>query len=399
MAYDSELSVVLRRGMPNVLRKLAAAAILAVGVGILAFVMHDTENAGNKDFISYWAAGQLLIHHANPYDSAAVLRVEKAAGFHAEKPLIMRNPPYALVLTLPLGLVGAKTGAVIWSLLLVASIGLSVRLIWAIYGYPPDRLHLFGYMFAPTLSCLRLGQTTAFILLGLVLFLWWYKRRPLLAGACLAMLAFKPHLFLPFGLVMLVWIVASRSYRVLLGAIMALAAMLALPFWLDHGLWSHYLPVLKDAGADSQFLPTVSALVRLVVPPHEAWVQFVPAVLGCIWALRFFHRYAKEWDWNQHGPALLVLSVLVAPYSWLADEIIVMPALLQAVFGCVVGNRSFMGFVFLNGVALAAMLFFAVPEHSGFYFWTPVAWAAWYAWIVSRSGVRPWARTTIAAQI
>lgn len=376
--------------MSNVLRKLAAAALLASGVAILAFVIHDTENAGNKDFTSYWAAGQLLVRHSNPYDPVAVLRLEKSVGFHAEKPLIMRNPPYALVLALPLGLVGAKTGAVIWSLLLVASIVLSVRMLWAIHGYPPDRLHLLGYMFAPALACLRLGQTAAFILLGLVLFLRWYERRPLAAGACLALVAIKPHLFLPFGLVLLLWIAASRSYKIVAGAMIGIVAALLPSLWLDHSLWSDYLPVLKDAGAESQFIPTISSLVRLVVSPHATWAQFALAVLGCVWAIWYFYRHHREWDWNQHGPALLVVSLLVAPYAWLADEIVVMPAMLQAVFRCAAAGRSFMGFVLLNGIALAAILFGGITQDSGFYIWTSTAWLTWYGYAMARAAPAFW---------
>ncbi|HLW52772.1 MAG TPA: glycosyltransferase 87 family protein [Candidatus Angelobacter sp.] len=370
--------------MSSFLRKLAAAAILSVGVAILAWVIHDTDNAGNKDFTSYWAAGQLLVHGSNPYNAADVLRLEKSVGFRPDHPLIMRNPPYALLLALPLGLVGAKTGTVLWSLLLVGAIGLSVRILWADNGRPHD-LHLFGYMFAPALACLRMGQTAAFILLGLVLFLRWYKQRPLAAGACLVLLAIKPHLFLPLGLILLLWILLSRRYQIALGAVLAMAAALAVPMLLDHTLWSDYRPVLADASAESQLMPTVSSLFRLIVSPHATWLQFLPALAGCIWALFYFYRHRADWEWNEHGLTLLVVSVMVAPYAWLADEIVVLPAMLLAIFRCAAAGRSFAGFLVLNGIALAAMLFAGVPQDSGFYVWTPVAWTAWYVWARSRT--------------
>ena len=59
----------------------------------------ESGNAAQKDYISYWAAGQLLVRHANPYDADVVFRLEKAAGFTEPHPLVMRNPPHALLLS------------------------------------------------------------------------------------------------------------------------------------------------------------------------------------------------------------------------------------------------------------------------------------------------------------
>ena len=60
------------------IRKLIAAIILAAGVLYLAFVF-DSSEAGNRDFIAYWSAGQLLRHHENPYGFEETLRIERLA--------------------------------------------------------------------------------------------------------------------------------------------------------------------------------------------------------------------------------------------------------------------------------------------------------------------------------
>lgn len=44
-------------------------------IGILFFIASE-QNAGQWDFISYWAAGQQLVHGANPYDGAAIQALE-----------------------------------------------------------------------------------------------------------------------------------------------------------------------------------------------------------------------------------------------------------------------------------------------------------------------------------
>ena len=230
-------------------------------------------------------------------------------------------------------------------------------MLWNIHGRPPDRLHLLGYLFAPTFACTVFGQISSFVLLGVVGFLYWHRRRPFLAGMCIALLALKPQVLLPFGLVLLVWIVVRRRYWVLLGAIVGIAMATAVPLWFRPSIWSDYLPIFHAAVADSVIIPTISTLVRIGIAPHTRWLQFVPAILGGIWAIGYFTRYRTQWDWNRHGPLLLLVSVFVAPYSWFPDEVVVLPAMLAAVYCCAERDRSLLGFAILDVAAL--LLIFA----------------------------------------
>ena len=85
--------------------------------------------------------------------------------------------------------------------------------------------------FAPALACLLAGQISLFALLGLVLFLRLHKTRPLLSGVSLWLCALRPHLFLPFCVVLILWIIATRSYKILLGALAALAMQCSVGRW------------------------------------------------------------------------------------------------------------------------------------------------------------------------
>jgi hypothetical protein len=115
--------------MKKSLRILAAALILSVGVAILALA--TTENtAANRDFVCYWATGQQLAHHANPYDGPQVLLIERGAGFTDNRPFFMYNLPSAFFIVLPLGFVSERVGAIIWSLVLITALMASVRMLW-----------------------------------------------------------------------------------------------------------------------------------------------------------------------------------------------------------------------------------------------------------------------------
>src|SRR5450631_2942160 len=94
-------------------RSLAAAAIVAAGFLFLAGVLtlgFAKTNPGGKDFIEYWAVEQGLVHFAHPYDAMTILGIERAAGFRLQRPEFWYSPPPALVLALPLGYLGAKSG-------------------------------------------------------------------------------------------------------------------------------------------------------------------------------------------------------------------------------------------------------------------------------------------------
>ena len=180
--------------------------------------------AGARDFVVYWATGQQLVHYGNPYDFSAMMGIERDAGLPTHLGvLFMRNPPWALPIVYPLGFVGVRLGALLWSLALLACLWDSVHLVWQMHGRPRKLLNFLGLSFAPALMCLIVGQTSLFALLGLVLFLRLHGTRPFLAGMSLWLCALKPHLFLPFGVVLLAWVIVKQGYKVLLGAAAAMA--------------------------------------------------------------------------------------------------------------------------------------------------------------------------------
>lgn len=362
------------------LRVAAALLMLAMGVGILAYAMSG-DDVANRDYISYWAAGQQLVHHGNPYEAKAILPIEHGAGYKLEKPLLMRNPPFGLFLALPLGFVSVRVGAIVWSLALIASLMTSVRMLWILQGRPPGRLHLIGYVFPPALACLLAGQIGIFLLLGVTLFLYLHASRPYLAGVALLLCAMKPHLFLPFGLVLLAWIASRRAYPILVGALTALMTSTAISFVLDPGILSHYVRGERGENIQNLFIPCLSLLIRVAIHRNAIWLQFLPALAGCIWGVWYFWTRRNRWSWTDQGLLLLVVSVMVAPYAWFTDEAILLPAILAGLYRASNAGRSLLPFGGIAGIALIEVLA-GVPLTSGLYIWTAPAWLAWYLFAV-----------------
>lgn len=370
--------------LPELLKFAALAVIIPVLIvsvlgEVLEFArtLNDSKTAANKDFISYWAAARLLADHRNPYDPPRVQAIERSVGYLPHRGITMRNPPVALALVLPLALMPVKWAAFVWSLLIVACAAVTVHLIWVIHHRPSNKIHLLGFLFPATLSCFAAGQTSVFALTGLALFFRFQRTRPFLAGMCIAACLIKPHLFIPFGVVLLLWAVVNKAWPLALGACTAVAVTLAIVMPFDGALWPEYFALLRGPGISQEFIPVVGSLIRLLIAPNKMWVQFVPAPLGVVWAIFFYRRHRKHWDWRSHGSLVLLISLLVAPYAWFFDEIVVLPAVLHALYASKNQQRAVIGFGMISSLAMVETLAGA-PLYSGYYMWTTPAWLAWF---------------------
>ncbi len=354
-----------------------ACAVAVIFTTLFLSVMpFNRDIVARRDFITYWAAGQQLAHHQNPYDPDAINRLEQNAGFKGGTSYYMRNVPWALPLALPLGYFGSVAAALPWSLLMLGLLVASVRILWKFIGPTGSHLDWLGYCSPPALFCVILGQTSIFLLFGLVLFLRFHKTRPFAAGAALWFCTLKPHLFLPFGLVLLVWIVFSRSYRILAGALAALAAGGLLTACIDPAAFAQYAHYMHNSGITHEFTANLGDLLRDSINPAAQWLAFVPAVLGCVWALAYFWPRRRTWDWLENGSPLMLVSLFVAPFGWIFDQAVAIPAVLYAVSR----NPSRIPLALLAVIYLLIEAEIVSPFglHSAAYLWTAPAWLVWY---------------------
>ena len=371
--------------------ELSIATVSGLALVIVALFMCVAplvgKVAGARDFVIYWATGQQLVHHANPYDLDAMTRIERASGLPAMYNVgFMRNPPWGLPLALPLGLVGLRVGTLLWSLVLLACLVGSVHMLWRMFGRPRNSLHWLGYSFGPAVTCLIAGQTAMFALLGLVLFLRLHRTRPFLAGMSLWLCALKPHLFLVFGVVLLAWILVEGSYKILAGAAVAMAASCAAVYWINPRAWMEYSQMMRTGGIENETIPCLGIVLRLWLSPQTMWLQFLPAGLGCIWALGYFWPRRHTWDWLKNGSPVMLVSIVLAPFGWLFDQVLAMPALLQGAY--LTRSRTMLVMLALASLLVEVDSIWGVNFFSAFNLFTAPAWLAWYL-IACAFAVRP----------
>jgi hypothetical protein len=366
--------------------ELSIAIVAGLALALITLFISAVPVAGNlaasRDFVSYWATGQQLVHHANPYDRDAVSALEHSAGLTEKAVLIMRNPPWALPFVYPLGFLGLRVAAILWTLLLLACFLISIRMVRELYGSIPNRIHWLGFAFTPAVICLTMGQTSLFTLLGLVLFLRFYSSRPFVAGAALWLCALKPHLFLPFAAAMVAWIVVSRRFKLFAGAAATLALSSAAAFLIYPTGWQDYARMMRSPAVENDFIPCLADAMRHWLRPQAAWLQYLPVALCCLWALVYFWRRRAAWDWLTCGSPLMLVSLLAAPYCWLYDQCLAIPALLEGAYATRSRNL-------LTVLALAILVMdielCAVKITSPLYLWTAPAWLVWYLLASGRS--------------
>lgn len=386
MADRLELQAARERGdFADLSIAVVAGLAFAVTVLFMFAVPLAGHMASSRDFVAYWATGQRLVHHSNPYDRNAVMNMEHSAGLAASGVLMMRNPPWALPLAYPLGFLGLRVAAILWSLILLGCLLISVRVVRVLEGWPPNRIHWLALSFTPALICLVMGQTSLFALLGLVLFLHFHQTRPFAAGLSLWLCMLKPHLFLPFAAALGLWILVSRSYKVLAGAAASIAVTSLAASLIDPSAWPDYMRMMRAPNIEQEFVPCLSDAIRYWIRPQATWLQYLPAGLCCVWALLYYWRRRQAWDWTKNSGPLMLVSLLFAPYCFLYDQGLAIPALMDAAYAT--RSRSML-------VVLAALILIvdielgSVKIISGLYLWTAPAWFGWYLIARKLSSVR-----------
>lgn len=355
---------------------VTATVLLAAGM-----VLWRTAALPVTDFTSFWIAGHRLLEHGNPYDVAHAQQVERSMGFTQIRPFVMRNPPWALWITLPLGLFGYSSAWFLWTICLVAFVAVATNLLWTVYGGSNERRWIaavLGFVFAPTLACISVGQTAPVVLLGLALFISLQSTHEFWAGFALLAAAFKPHLVFLFWIALVLWSVQHRRWKLVAGAISSIALATAIALLFDRNAVREYRMMWLEQSLRTQFIPTLGGILRQVF--GSPWLQILPAIIGCAAAPAYYYLKRRDWCWKRQLPLLLLASMLLTPYAWLVDEVTVLLALIAAAATLAANRFTDMltvVFLLLNAsIILSLSLGFLVV--SPYYFWTTWVWILFY---------------------
>jgi hypothetical protein len=306
---------------------LAACALMAAQ---LTYARQGLLNLPLYDYVAFWAADRLNTVGKDPFDPALLEAVEREANPATVDVLVMWSTPWGLTLVAPFTRLGPQTGHVLWQLAQLGTLLLAVEILWRLRGGTAEtrwQVWLLTFTYLPCYFLLVTGQFGAIMLLGFAGFLYFLKRQmEIAAGACLALASMKPQLTFLFWIALLLWALDGRRWRVAVGGILAVAALLTLPIYENpHLPWQYWVSLTQRTQTYSHLSPVAGTALRFLLAPGRMWPQFIPLVPGLLWLAWYWRRHRHAWDWNERLPALLFASFLAAPYgAWPFDLVVLL---------------------------------------------------------------------------
>jgi len=293
----------------------------------------------------------------------------------------MWNPPWTLCFVMPFGMLDYPISRVLWLIFHFALILYCADRTWRFYGGPVRRYWLAWivcFTFFPTLDVLLSEQIGPLILLGLVGFLEFERRKqPWFAGAFLVLIAIKPHLVYLFWIALLLWAINQQQWRVLLAGGASGLIATAVPLIFNPAVINQYLyATLKQpfpaTPVDQWATPTLGGLLRFLFGLENFWLQFAPSILGALWLLFYWQKYQSTWDWGKQMPLLIVVSVSTTPYGWTFDQVVLLPAVIQSAIWLfdrslnVSSSFVLPAYFLINGLAITMII---ARVNDFWYFW------------------------------
>jgi hypothetical protein len=93
-----------------------------------------TSHVGEKDFLGYWSAAHLLLTGGDPYDPGALRKLQHSVRPEQVNkdapPAIVWNPPWLILMLLPLGLLPFDLATLAWLFCNLVLVGLSLAMAW-----------------------------------------------------------------------------------------------------------------------------------------------------------------------------------------------------------------------------------------------------------------------------
>jgi arabinofuranan 3-O-arabinosyltransferase len=342
--------------------------ILALGFAIVlagawlkgAWLFDEYGQPIANDFVDVWAAGHLALqgHAADAYDWTLHKAAEVQAVGHAFKNYYgWHYPPTFFFAAAAVALLPYTIALLVW---LGGTLPLYVAAVRGIVG---ERAGFFVALGSPAvLWNVTAGQNGYFTaaLIGGTLGLM--QRRPVLAGVCLGLMTYKPHV----GLLFPIALIAGGRWRVFLVAAVVSIAMAALSLLVfGQASWQaffHWIPttshiVLGEGGAEFTRLQSLFGLVR-AHGGGEALAWSAQGTLALTLAVAIVWLWHSRVAFELKAAALSCAALLATPYLYIYDLVaLTIPAAFLIRLAL---QRGFLvSDVF--GLAAAAALLFSFP--------------------------------------
>ena len=305
--------------------ELGAIAVALALIGVMAWLGSQAREwllpNGQPvfgDFIAFWGAGRAAIEGAAPqvhdplvlqsYQREAVPGLPVLAGWN--------SPPTFLLIATVLGALPYPVAALVW-----LGVGAALYIFAASKILTDRRALIFALTLPAALYHIGSIQTGLVIAGASALALCWLDRKPLAAGAIIAMLAIKPHMALLWP----IFLAATGRWRAFGAAALGTGAFVllgGLAFGFDayvrffENLAATQALVTGQRVATPAYASLYGNLIGLGVDQSVAIALHAISAASALLAALFVFRRG---DTGAQGAALCAATLLVLPYAFFYD--------------------------------------------------------------------------------
>ncbi len=330
---------------------------------IVSLLISKIIDAHTRDFAAYWQAGHMLLSGQDVYDSPTWIAERELlrTAPHSE-PTFQYPLPFAILFA-PLAMLSVQSAYTLWIFLAQAAILASIVILLGFYptrsGYIELAIVAGIFLFRSAFSVIVGGQILPFLLFFVSLAIFLFDQKKWFWGSfILSLLSVKPSIGLPLLALAGIWLLSRKQWMGILGMLMGGIAL----FLIGALVNPHWVVDYVNIGGDSfskyfGMHPTLWGVVDKMLVVNSRSL-----VAGLLLALTIFLLEAYLFHKTQVGPfeafaAILPAGLLIAPYSWAYDQILLTVPIVYLVMKISISRGSKVAVLFLFGiVALAVVL-------------------------------------------
>jgi len=354
---------------------------------VFSFLSSNWYDGRKQDFSQYWQAGHMILAGQNVYDSAEWIaeREREGTAFHANPPF--QYPlPLALLFT-PLAMLPVRTAYILWVFLAQVMVLTSITMLFSFYparsGYF-EILAITGiFFFRPMFSVINSGQIIALLLLLLVLSIrLFHTHKWFWGGFALSVLSLKPSIGIPILVLAGLWLLTGKQWRGIWGMLSGGFVLVLLGALVNTRWPMDYLNISQDVFDKYYGMhPTLWGVVDKIFKIDSLSVTIGLVCVAAVLVVQawVFRGNKSNVDAFPAFASILPAALLVAPYSWNYDQILLIVPIMFLLISISVKYGMGKAALFMVGLLALAFAMLTVAYSLGHDVWSVlnslVVWA------------------------
>jgi len=331
-----------------------------------------------QDFSQYWQGGHMILLGQNVYDSTQWVAAHELEGtaFHTE-PTFQYPLPLAVIFSL-LAWLPVQSAYIVWIFFLQIAVLISIIILLGFYparsGYL-DLLAIAGaFFFRPMFSVLNSGQILAPLLLPLAVSIrLFHDRNWFLGGIVLSVLSLKPSIGFPVLIFSTLWLLSGKQWKGIWGLILGGFVLVLIGALVNHRWVIDYLSV---GGYSFQkyfgMHPTIWGAVDKIFKVDNLSIVIGLVCVAVVFAVEAYLFWGRKSniDALPAFASLVPAGLLIAPYSWHHDQILLIVPILFVLISISKKYGTGKAGLFMFGIVALAFVMVTVAYLVGHDVWS-----------------------------